>query len=113
MELTGGAGVDAVVEVGGAGTLSRSIEATRVAGTIGLIGVLTGGEINPTAIMRKSIRLQGIYVGSRRMFTDMNRAISAHALKPVIHSTIPFENAPDAFHLMASAAHFGKIVITV
>lgn len=112
LELTGGRGVDAVVEVGGAGTLERSITATRVAGTIALIGVLTGGEINPSMIMRKSIRLQGIYVGSRRMFQDMNRAVAFHGLKPVIHQVFPFDDAPKAYHAMARAGHFGKLVIT-
>jgi NADPH:quinone reductase-like Zn-dependent oxidoreductase len=113
IELTGGVGVDAVVEVGGAGTLERSIAATRVAGTIGLIGVLTGGQINPVAIMRKSIRLQGIYVGPRRMLRDMNRAIIAHQLKPVIHQTFAFDDARDAYHAMQHAAHFGKLVVTM
>ncbi|MEO9963135.1 MAG: NAD(P)-dependent alcohol dehydrogenase, partial [Nisaea sp.] len=111
LELTGGKGVDHTVEVGGAGTLERSIAATRVAGSIGLIGVLTGGEINPVNIMRKSIRLQGIYVGSRRVFEDMNAAISQHGLKPVISDTFAFEDARDAFHAMRAAGHFGKLVV--
>lgn len=113
LELTDGLGVDAVVEVGGAGTLERSIAATRVAGTIALIGMLTDGQVDPVMIMRKSIRLQGIYVGARRMFRDMNRAIAYHGLKPVIHQTFPFEQAPKAFHAMAAAGHFGKLVITL
>lgn len=113
LSLTGGRGVDAVVEVGGAGTLERSIAATRVAGTIVLIGVLTGGQINPAMIMRKSIRMQGVYVGSRSLFREMNRAISFHGLKPVIHRRFPFEEAPAAFHAMAGAGHFGKIVVTL
>lgn len=113
LEMTEGRGVDAVVEVGGAGTLERSIAATRVAGTIALIGVLTGGEINPVMIMRKSIRLQGIYVGARGMFEDMNRAVAFCELKPVIHQTFPFDQAPEAFHAMSRAGHFGKLVISV
>lgn len=113
LAATGGEGVDAVVEVGGAGTLARSIAATKVAGTIALIGVLTGGEINPALVMRKSIRLQGVYVGSRRMFEDMNRAISASGLKPVIDLTLPFPDARAAYHAMTAAGHFGKIVISV
>ncbi|GJL80490.1 MAG: NADPH:quinone oxidoreductase [marine bacterium B5-7] len=113
LKLTDNIGVDAVVEVGGAGTLDRSIAATRVAGTIALIGVLTGGQINPVAIMRKSIRLQGMYVGHRQMFESMNRAITMHDLKPVIHETFPFKSARDAFHAMEAAGHFGKLVITL
>ncbi|MGA8261283.1 MAG: NAD(P)-dependent alcohol dehydrogenase [Arenicellales bacterium] len=113
LALSDGRGVDAVVEVGGAGTLERSIAATRVAGTIALIGVLTGGEINPAAVMRKSIRLQGIYVGPRRLFQDMNRAVTHHRLKPVIHRTFAFDEAPAAFHAMAQAGHFGKLVVVL
>ncbi len=113
LELTSGRGVDLVVEVGGAGTLERSIAATRVAGTIALIGVLTGGQVNPVMVMRKSIRLQGIYVGPRRLFRDMNWAIVFHELKPVIHRTFPFDSAPAAFHAMAAAGHFGKLVVEV
>lgn len=112
MDLTGGIGADVTVEVGGAGTLTRSIAATRVGGAIGLIGVLTGGEINPTLIMRKSLKVQGIYVGSYRMFTDMNAAIALHRLEPVIDQTFAFDDAKSAYRAMEAAGHFGKIVIT-
>ncbi len=111
LELTGGNGVDHTVEVGGAGTLEKSIAATRIAGSIGLIGVLTQGQLNPSMIMRKSIKLQGIYVGSRRMFEDMNRAIAQHRLRPVIHRTFAFEDAREAYHAMRQAQHLGKLVI--
>lgn len=113
LDLTGGIGVDHTVEVGGAGTLEKSITATQVGGSIGLIGVLTGGAINPTLVMRKSIRLQGIYVGSRRMFEDMNRAMEHHAMRPVIDAVYPFEDARAAYHAMRGAGHFGKLVISV
>jgi NADPH:quinone reductase-like Zn-dependent oxidoreductase len=113
LDLTDGVGVDATVEVGGAGTLPRSVAATRVAGTISLIGVLAGGLIDPAQAMRKSIKVQGIYVGSRRMFMDMNRAIAAHRLKPVIDRTFAFEEARAAYHAMQAAGHFGKLVIKV
>jgi NADPH:quinone reductase-like Zn-dependent oxidoreductase len=93
--------------------LQRSIEAVRVGGKIGLVGVLTGGEINPTRVMNKSIRLQGIYVGSRAMFETMNRAIAAHELRPVIDRSFAFDEARAAYHHMQGAGHFGKIVITV
>ena len=109
--MTGGRGVDQVVEVGGAGTLAQSIDAVRIGGHIGLIGVLTGGEINPMPILRKSIRLSGIYVGSTAMFEDMNAAITANGLKPVIDESVDFANAPAAYHAMEAAGHFGKIVI--
>lgn len=106
-------GVDVTIETGGAGTLEKTIEATRIGGTISLIGILTGGKINPTAIMRKSIRLQGVYVGSRHMFEDLNSALFVSGTKPVIDQCFPFEEAREAYHAMRGAAHFGKLVITV
>lgn len=111
--LTGGRGADLTVEVGGPGTLASSIEATRVAGRIALIGVLTKGVIDPTPIMRKSLRVQGVYVGSKHMFIDMKRAIEARRLMPVIDRTFAFEDAPDAFAAMAAAQHVGKLVVIV
>ena len=114
IELTGG-GVDQTIEVGGPGTLEKSINATRVAGRVSLIGILSGaaGQVTPTAIMRKSITVQGIYVGSRAMFLRMNRAIAAHDLKPVIDQTFGFDQAPAAYHAMRAAGHFGKLVVTL
>ncbi|MCG8598505.1 MAG: NAD(P)-dependent alcohol dehydrogenase [Kiloniellales bacterium] len=113
VELTGGRGADVVVEVGGAGTLEKSIQAVRVGGRIGLVGVLTGGRIDPTSVMRKSIRLQGIYVGSREMFEAMNRAIAAGGLTPVIDRSFGFDEARAAYQHMQGGGHFGKIVITI
>ncbi len=80
LELTDGVGIDHVVEVGGAGTLEKSLRASRVGGTISLIGILSGigGQTSPLPVLLKSIRLQGIYVGSREMFEAMNRAIALH-----------------------------------
>lgn len=115
LALTDGIGVDQVVEVGGAGTLVQSMEATRVGGMIGLIGILAGtdGEVNPIPVLMKSLRLQGVYVGSREMFEDMNAALAANRIKPVIDKVYPFEEVREAFELMESATHFGKIVVTV
>jgi NADPH:quinone reductase-like Zn-dependent oxidoreductase len=84
-KLTAGRGVDHVVEVGGAGTLAKSLQAVRVGGRISLIGVLTGAaEINPMPILGRCVAVQGIYVGSRETFEAMNRAIAYHRLKPTI-----------------------------
>ncbi len=110
-DLTGGQGVDGVVEVGGPGTLQKSLDAVRVGGTVALIGILTGGTIDPLPVMRKSVRLNGVYVGSRRMFRDMNRAIEKHAIRPRISEVVPFSEAREAYQLMASQQHMGKIVI--
>ena len=115
MRLTNGEGADRIVEVGGPGTLQKSIEAVRVGGIVGLIGILTGvsGQISPTAIMRKSVTLRGIYVGPRQMFAEMNQAVATHDLHPVIDQTFAFEDAKDAYHAMRAAGHFGKLVIKV
>jgi NADPH:quinone reductase-like Zn-dependent oxidoreductase len=113
LEMTEGKGVDLTVEVGGAGTLEKSIAATRIAGTIGFIGILAGGEVNPRPIMSKSLTVQGIYVGSRNLFRDMNKAIAAAELRPVIDRSFAFEDAPEAYRTMKAAAHFGKLVIEI
>lgn len=114
LRLTGGRGVDLVVEVGGGGTLERSIKAVRVGGFIAIIGVVSGaGQIDPRPIIGKAIRLQGIYVGSRELFAAMNRAVSGNGLKPVIGRTFDFDEARQAYAYQASGAHFGKIVIRV
>jgi len=113
-ELTGGKGVDLIVEVGGAGTLPKSMRAVRIGGTIALIGVLTGaGEVNPMPALMKSIRIQGILVGSRSMFEDMNRAIETNQVRPVIDRVFPFEQAALALKHLESGAHFGKVVVRV
>jgi NADPH:quinone reductase-like Zn-dependent oxidoreductase len=112
LELTGNVGADHVVEVGGAGTLPRSFKAVRTGGTVSLIGILSGvGEVNPLPILMKGVRVQGIYVGSRAMFEDMNRAITLHQMRPVIDRVFPFSQAREALKHMESASHFGKIVI--
>jgi NADPH:quinone reductase-like Zn-dependent oxidoreductase len=112
-ELTGGRGVDLVVEVGGAGTLPQSMKAVRTGGRINLIGVLTGntGEVNPLPLVMKKVCLQGILVGSREMFESMNRAISIHRFSPVIDRVFPFEEVGEALRTMERGAHLGKICI--
>jgi NADPH:quinone reductase-like Zn-dependent oxidoreductase len=110
--LTHGVGVDHVVEVGGAGTLPLSSKAIRRGGHIALIGVLAGrGEFDPLLMMIKSARLQGIYVGSREMFEEMNRAISLAEMRPVIDRVFEFGQLHEAFRHMGNGAHFGKICV--
>ena len=115
MEFTGGAGVDHVVEVGGAATLARSFQALRVGGKVSMIGGLSGGatELNPGLIFSRRANVQGISVGSTQMFLAMNRAIEANAIKPVIDKVFAFADAQTAYKHMASGTHFGKIVIRV
>jgi len=114
-ELTGGTGVDLVVEVGGAGTLPQSLRSVRIGGRISLIGVLTGstGEVNPLSMVVKKICVQGIFVGSREMFESMNRAVSLHRLRPVVDRIFPFEEAGEALRYMESGRHLGKICIKI
>ena len=112
--LTGGLGVDHVVEVGGAGTLGQSLKALKVGGHVALIGVLSGvPEFNPTPILMKSARVQGIFVGSRAMFERMNQAVALHGLRPVVDRVFPFNAAREAYAYLESGSHFGKIVIEV
>jgi NADPH:quinone reductase-like Zn-dependent oxidoreductase len=114
MKVTGGRGADITVEVGGAGTLPRSFLATRLGGRIAVIGLLTGAgaQVDPMPILRRNLRVQGLYVGNRQMFEAMNRAIEADGLKPVIDKVFPFAQAKDAYRHMKSQTHFGKIVIS-
>ncbi|BAY91489.1 MULTISPECIES: zinc-dependent alcohol dehydrogenase family protein [unclassified Tolypothrix] len=111
--ITDRIGVDHVVEVGGAGTLPKSLQAVRVGGRVSLIGVLSGrgNEIDPMPILFKSITLQGIYVGSRKMFEAMNQVIQDSQLQPVIDRIFPFTQAKEAYRYVKSASHFGKVVI--
>ncbi len=107
--------MDRVIEVGGAGTLGKSMKAVRIGGHISLIGVLTGqtGEVNPLPAVMKSIRIQGIFVGSRAMFAALNRALTAHQIKPVIDRVFAFDEVREALHYQESQAHFGKVVIRI
>jgi NADPH:quinone reductase-like Zn-dependent oxidoreductase len=112
LRLTGGAGVDHVVEVGGAGTLPRSSNATRLGGAISVIGVLAqGAGLNPMKVLMKTLHVQGIFVGSRRLFEELNRAVSVARLRPVIDRTFAFGQLREALDYMQSGAHCGKIVI--
>ena len=113
-ELTGGHGADLVVEVGGPGSLARSIGAIRYCGHISAVGNLAGkGTIDPGALFMKRASLCGIQVGSRDMFDDMNRAIAAAKLEPVLDRVFGFDEVRAAYEYLASARHFGKVVIRV
>jgi NADPH:quinone reductase-like Zn-dependent oxidoreductase len=116
-DVTERRGVDRIIEVGGAGTFSQSLEAAGFGGSIAQIGVLSGGvatgAIPLTQILRKQLRVQGIYVGSRAMFAEMNEAIEAARLRPVVDQLYPFAEAREALTAMKSGQHFGKIVVQV
>jgi len=112
-EKTFKVGADLVLELGGGGTLGKSMEAAKINGRISLVGVLTGfeGQINPLAILRKSLAVNGIYVGSRDMQEQFHRALEANKIHPVIDRVFRFDQVKEAYAFMQSARHFGKIVI--
>jgi NADPH:quinone reductase-like Zn-dependent oxidoreductase len=112
-KLTNGAGVDHVIEVGGSDTLTRSMKALRVHGAMSVIGVLGGADaaINPVSVLTLSARIQGIFVGSRSMFEQMNKAVELHKIKPVIDKTFAFSELKEALRYLESQKHFGKICL--
>jgi NADPH:quinone reductase-like Zn-dependent oxidoreductase len=116
-EQTQGLGADRIIEVGGAGTFGQSLRAAGVGGMIAQIGVLSGSTTSEplalTQILHKQLRVQGIYVGSRAMFEQMNAAIAMAKLHPVIDRVFAFDQVREAFLHMQSGSHFGKIVISV
>jgi NADPH:quinone reductase-like Zn-dependent oxidoreductase len=113
--ITGGRGVDQVVEVGGPGTLAQSIAATRPGGFIGLLGILTGrqGPVPTALLMGKQIRMIGITVGSRLHQQDMIRAIDATGIRPVIDQHFPLEALAEGFRYQATGQHLGKIAVEI
>lgn len=115
--LTANAGPDHVVEVGGQGTIIKSLSAVRPAGHVHVIGVLSGTDAGPgidvRSVLTKSVHINGIYVGSRAMFQRMNAAIAANNLKPVVDRVFPLAEARAAFEHMQNGSHFGKIVLSL
>lgn len=113
-ELTGGRGADLVVEVGGPGSVAKSIAAIRYCGHISVVGNLAGkATIDPGALFAKRASMCGIQVGSRDMFEAMNRAMEVAKLEPVIDRVFELEEAPAAYEYLASGKHFGKVVVRV
>jgi NADPH:quinone reductase-like Zn-dependent oxidoreductase len=115
LALTGGKGVDLAIEVGGPGTINKTLACTRFGGTISLMGVLTGlsSPVETATILHKNIRIQGTYVGSVAIFEEMNRAIAYHQIKPAIDKVFTFDEAIEALAYLESAKHFGKVVIAI
>jgi NADPH:quinone reductase-like Zn-dependent oxidoreductase len=112
-DLTDGNGVDHVVEVGGNNTFDKALKSVKFAGHISVIGILSGAstKLNLVPILMQNLRIQGIIVGSRANFEDMNRAIEFHKMKPIVDKVFSFDQTRQAFEMMASGTHFGKIVI--
>ena len=112
-KLTGGRGVDHVVEVGGAGNMEQTIAACAMGAHIALLGVLAGreGPVSTVRIMAQQLRLQGLMVGSRQDQLDMVRAVEASGIRPVIDREFALEALADAFRYQLAGRHFGKIVL--
>jgi len=114
LRMTDGRGVDHVIEIGGAGTLARSIASTRPGGVVSLIGLLAAGDtIDPLPILTRGPIVRGVMVGSRETFVQLNAALTYHKLKPVIDSTFGFNEANAALHYLDKGAHVGKVVICI
>jgi NADPH:quinone reductase-like Zn-dependent oxidoreductase len=114
-ELTDGRGVDRVVEIGGPGTIAKSLKALAVGGHVSLIGASlspSGTMLDPLLLTGRGITIGAISVGSRADFEAMNRAIALHRLRPVIDRTFPFSEAEAAYWHFEGRGHFGKVVIT-
>jgi NADPH:quinone reductase-like Zn-dependent oxidoreductase len=114
-EITGGAGVDHVVEIGGAGTLDQSMIAAKNGGHVAVIGILAGraGPVTTVMLMGKQLRVQGLTVGSRQHQIDMIAAINAWGLKPILDKSFPLGGLADAFRYQETGTHFGKIVVEI
>jgi len=115
VERTAGVGADLVVEVGGAQSLSQSLRAVRVGGTIALIGVLSGGraELNLGPVVTRQVRLQGVTVGSRERLGEMIAAMTANGIRPVIDRVFPLDEIKDALLYLKAGRHFGKVCIEI
>ena len=114
-ELTNGRGVDHVLEVGGPGTFSKSLEAVRMGGQIHVIGYLGGkrGDVNPVRFLERRFTVRGIPVGSRESFEAMNRALRATSVRPVIDGEFAWTEVVSALRDLAEAKHFGKVVLKI
>ncbi|PIL25844.1 hypothetical protein GSI_11597 [Ganoderma sinense ZZ0214-1] len=116
LKITNGRGVDHVLEVGGPGTIIKSVKAARYGGNVSVIGFVAGaGDVSqlPVLVLSKAINMRGILIGSRTQFEDMNRLIDAVKLKPVVDKVFDFEHVRDAYEYQESQQHVGKVVVRV
>ncbi|MFC4595806.1 zinc-dependent alcohol dehydrogenase family protein [Sphingobium tyrosinilyticum] len=113
LDLTGGRGVDTVLEIGGVGTLDQSLASARIGGNVALIGAMTGwsGEVSTGLAIARNVTMKGLTVGSRQDQEDMVRALQTNAIRPVIDRCFALEAISDAFDWQAAGAHVGKVVL--
>jgi NADPH:quinone reductase-like Zn-dependent oxidoreductase len=113
-ELTGGIGVDHVVDTAGPETLERSVLATRRDGMVHLVGLIQpGARIDPMLLLTGTVTVRGVRVGSRQLFEEMNDFILKKDIHPVIAHRFSFEDARAAFAQQLAGPEFGKIVVTI
>jgi NADPH:quinone reductase-like Zn-dependent oxidoreductase len=115
LRLTHGAGAQVVLEVGGQGTVNRSVASIAMGGTVAIIGGVSGfgGEVNPATLLASAKRMVGIFVGSRAMLEQVLRFADTTGLQPVVDRVFTFDQAREAYRHMESGSHFGKVVIAV
>jgi NADPH:quinone reductase-like Zn-dependent oxidoreductase len=113
LDATGGEGANLILEVGGADTLARSMQCVSTNGQIALIGMVSGSQqVNLQPLLTRAASVRGIYVGNRRMFSEMIAAIDHNGMEPIIDRVFDFEDAPAAYRHLRSGTHVGKIVIS-
>jgi NADPH:quinone reductase-like Zn-dependent oxidoreductase len=112
-KLTGGEGVDLVLEVGGEKTVAQSLASVRMQGTVAVIGGVSGfgGAIVPRQLIGGATRVQGVYVGSRQMHEDLARFVEVAKIKPVVDHSFAYGDAPDAYRYFEAGKHFGKVTL--
>jgi len=110
--LTDG-GADVVLEVGGEKTIGQSLAAVRMAGTIVIIGAVSGsgGAIVPRQLITGGLRVQGVYVGSREMHEELARFVESAGITPVVDRTFALADAPEAYRYFEAGKHFGKVAL--
>jgi NADPH:quinone reductase-like Zn-dependent oxidoreductase len=106
-------GFDNIIELGGAKTLPQSLRAVRPGGTLSMIGVLSGLNIEASLgpIVARQVRLQGVTVGHRDGFEAMLKAMAQHEVHPVLGESFAFEQLKDAMDHLRQGGHFGKTLI--
>ncbi|HEX8786980.1 MAG TPA: NAD(P)-dependent alcohol dehydrogenase [Telluria sp.] len=115
LRLTHGVGAHVVLEVGGKGTVNRSVASSAMGGSIAIIGGVSGfgGEVNPATLLAGAKRMVGIFVGSRTMLEKVMRFADTCGIQPVVDRVFTFDQAKEAYRYMESGSHFGKVVIAV
>ena len=115
-DLTGGRGADIVIDVGGAGTIAKSVKATTAGGTVAIVGGLEGFtncDVPLSHVLMQQIRLVGIAVGSVADHRDLCRAVGATGIHPHISHTFGWDQLDEAVRVQQANEHIGKIALLI